>query len=79
MLSILLTNPSGQRTRFYRVDVDYNLFGEYAVIREWGLRGKKGTRLLLWFSNLREACLAADRYQKRAYRRGYRTFEGQNA
>lgn len=61
--------------RYYRVDVAYNLFGEYSVLREWGLRGKPGANSgnsqVSWFSNLRDACLAAERWQKRAMRRGY--------
>jgi predicted DNA-binding WGR domain protein len=70
----LLLNSKG-RARYYRVDVDYNLFGEYSVLREWGLRGRPGAisgqRQITWFANLREACLAAERWQKRAMRRGY--------
>ena len=70
----LLRNRKGD-ARYYRVDVAYNLFGEYSVLREWGLRGKpgggSGNRKITWFSNLREACLAAERWQKRAMRRGY--------
>jgi len=61
--------------RYYRVDVAYNLFGEYSVLREWGLRGRPGAgagqRRITWFANLREACVAAERSQRRAARRGY--------
>jgi predicted DNA-binding WGR domain protein len=67
-----MTNDRHQRTRFYRVDVAYNLFGEYSVVREWGPKGRRGAHLLVWFSNLREACLAAEVWRKRAVRRGYR-------
>ncbi|MBU9697738.1 WGR domain-containing protein [Rhodobacteraceae bacterium HSP-20] len=61
---------------FYRVEVSYNLFGEYSVLREWGRTGKRGKALLVWFSNLRDACLAAERWRRRAGRRGYRALEG---
>lgn len=57
--------------RYYRVEIAYNLFGEYSVLREWGPTGRPGQRLVVWFSNLREACGAADRWHKRAARRGY--------
>ena len=70
---------AGERSgavRYYRVDVAYNLFGEYSVMREWGPTGSSGQRLLVWFSNLREACMAAERWRKRAMRRGY-SMEGQ--
>jgi predicted DNA-binding WGR domain protein len=71
MINVLLIQNATLKTRFYRVEVSYNLFGEYSVLREWGAAGAKGRQLLYWFSNLREACLAADRWQKRAHRRGY--------
>lgn len=65
----------GGASRYYRVDVAYNLFGEYSVLREWGLRGRPGAgagqHRITWFANLREACIAAERWQKRARRRGY--------
>jgi predicted DNA-binding WGR domain protein len=91
LLTLLLTRPAkdsphhadpkgqqarGAAERFYRVEVTYNLFGEYSVMREWGPVGCAGRRLLVWFSNLREACMAADRWRKRAARRGYLS-EGQ--
>lgn len=71
MLTFLLTRNSRARARFYRVEVAYNLFGEYSVVREWGPRGSAGQQLLVWFSNLRDACQAAERWRKRAVRRGY--------
>lgn len=76
MLTFLLTRSgvsrnTRPRARYYRVEVAYNLFGEYSVVREWGPKGRRGQHLLVWFSNLREACLAAERWRKRALRRGY--------
>jgi predicted DNA-binding WGR domain protein len=76
VLSYLMLRDTRPRARFYRVEVSYNLFGEYSVLREWGQRGKRGQALLVWFSNLREACVAAERWHKRARRRGYRALEG---
>ncbi|WP_050527532.1 WGR domain-containing protein [Pseudorhodobacter aquimaris] len=67
----MLRNRKGH-ARYYRVDVAYNLFGEYSVLREWGMPGARcGNRKITWFSNLREACLAAEHLQSRASRRGY--------
>ena len=68
MLDFLLIRDGA---RFYRVEVSDNLFGEYTVLREWGTRGRSGRRALVWFSNLREACKAAERWMKQAHRRGY--------
>ncbi|MEF3047979.1 WGR domain-containing protein [Pseudotabrizicola sp. L79] len=71
MLNFLLIRNARPGPRFYRVEVAYNLFGEYSVVREWGARGRNGQQLLVWFSNLREACQAAEGWRRRAMRRGY--------
>ena len=75
MIGFHMLRNQGGASRYYRVDVAYNLFGEYSVLREWGLRGRPGAgtgqRRITWFANLREACMAAERWQKRARRRGY--------
>lgn len=76
LLTFLMTRTARPGARFYRVEVAYNLFGEYSVVREWGPKGRRGQHLLVWFSNLREACIAAERWRKRAARRGY-AMEGQ--
>ncbi|WP_296479512.1 WGR domain-containing protein [Roseinatronobacter sp.] len=59
-------------THFYRVEVSYNLFGEYTVIREWGRVGTRGHHVSLWFANLRDAVLLADDTVNRARKRGYK-------
>lgn len=77
MINVLMTNNTASVQRFYRVEVSYNLFGEYVVMREWGFAGAKGRQALSWFANLRDACVAADRWQKHAGRRGYK-LEGES-
>jgi predicted DNA-binding WGR domain protein len=75
----MLRNRKGH-ARYYRVDVAYNLFGEYSVLRDWGVRGvpgASGRRQVTWFANLRDACLAAEALQTRAARRGYSWFQGE--
>lgn len=72
MLTFLLTNETPRQSRYYRVEVAYNLFGEYSVMREWGPKGRRGGQMLVWFSNLREACRAAESWRRRAMRRSYR-------
>lgn len=75
MLTLLChrTAPDAQDvcTHFYRIEVSYNLFGEYTVIREWGRVGSRGAHMSVWFANLRDAILAADRACRRATARGY--------
>jgi predicted DNA-binding WGR domain protein len=41
LLSFLLLHTAA---RFYRVEVAETLFGDYAVSREWGARGRPGQR-----------------------------------
>ena len=67
VLALVLTRPG----RFYRVEVTENLFGEYSVLREWGSSGSRGRLLVVWFSNLREAVVAAEHWGKGAQRRGF--------
>lgn len=75
MLTLLChrTAPDAREvlTHFYRVEVSYNLFGEYTVIREWGRVGSRGREVSAWFANLRDAVLVADRSARQATKRGY--------
>lgn len=79
MLSFLMLCETARGGRFYRVEVADNLYGEYTVLREWGRRGCRGACRLAWFSNLRDACLAAERGLRRAERRGFRAEGGRSA
>ncbi|OCX66167.1 hypothetical protein BFP70_06845 [Thioclava sp. SK-1] len=69
MLTMILHR--GAARRFYRVEVTYNLFGEYTVLREWGQSGRSTGMRKVWFGNLRDAVQAADNWNRRAQRRGY--------
>ncbi len=68
MMTFLLQRGAGPARRFYRVELGYNLFGEYSVLRDWG-RGQR----IACFANLREAFAALERWTRRARRRGYET------
>ncbi|MFN3293375.1 MAG: WGR domain-containing protein [Gemmobacter sp.] len=67
MLALVLVRPG----RFYRVEVAENLFGEYSVLREWGRSGRRARPLVVWFANLRDAVVAAERWCRGAERRGF--------
>jgi len=73
MLTILLHRAPARA--FYRVEISDNLFGEYTVLREWGRGGRAAGARVNWFSNLRDAVQAADRWRGRAISRGYRLSE----
>ncbi|MFC5739169.1 WGR domain-containing protein [Rhodobacter sp. 140A] len=77
MLTILLHRTPARA--FYRVEISDNLFGEYTVLREWGRGGRAAGARVNWFSNLRDAVQAADRWRGRAISRGYRLSERRTA
>ena len=70
-ICILYRQSDKHRPRYYRVEIAMNLFEEISVLREWGVSGGKGRTRIDMFGNLREASTAADRYRRRAQRRGY--------
>lgn len=57
--------------RYYRVTVVPTLFGEWAMVREWGRIGRRGGRMECWFTE-EDAALAAGKEMAAAkHRRGY--------
>jgi predicted DNA-binding WGR domain protein len=58
--------------RFYVVAVTPTLFGEWAVLREWGQRGSPGTLHLDSYQQRDEAQSAKQRTIKRRLQHGYR-------
>ncbi|WP_306152061.1 WGR domain-containing protein [Roseovarius sp. MMSF_3281] len=79
MLTFLLHRQGDSDARirqdFYRIDVTYNLFGEYSIMREWGRAGQRGRHVITWVSNLRDAMMLADGWQRKAYSRGFQLTE----
>ncbi|UGY17951.1 WGR domain-containing protein [Bradyrhizobium septentrionale] len=55
--------------RFYKLDVQPTLFGEWAVIREWGRIGRGGT--VRSYDNVEAAEAARDQQRQVKQRRGY--------
>ena len=58
--------------RFYRLDVQTDLFGQVFLIREWGRIGQGGTVRVATFANEAEAKVELVRTLDRKRRRGYR-------
>lgn len=58
--------------RFYKLDVQPTLFGEWAVVREWGRIGRGGTVRSTPYNTAREAEAARDQQRGAKERRGYR-------
>jgi predicted DNA-binding WGR domain protein len=57
--------------RFYQVDIQPTLFGEWAVISRWGRIGTHGRSQQDWFTSLPEAQTAQVSRVARKQRRGY--------
>jgi predicted DNA-binding WGR domain protein len=66
-------DPGKRMRRFYRLDVQENLFGEWCLIREWGRIGRSGQTRSLPFPTPHEAEAALDRHRRVKEKRGYGT------
>ena len=66
-------DPGKRMRRFYRLDVQENLFGEWCLIREWGRIGRSGQPRSLPFPTPHEAEAALDRHRRVKEKRGYGT------
>jgi predicted DNA-binding WGR domain protein len=72
MTFLTRTDPTRNINRFYVVDITPTLFGEWAVLREWGRRGSPGTLRLDSYRRQEEAQSAQQRTIKRRLQRSYR-------
>jgi predicted DNA-binding WGR domain protein len=57
--------------RYYRMDVQLDLFGQWCLLREWGRIGSTGKMRYVPFPTLQEAQAALDKQRKAKERRGY--------
>lgn len=58
--------------RYYRLSIVETLFGEWALVREWGRIGSGGQSREHWFGSQHEAANLLDVHLKERHRRGYR-------
>lgn len=62
--------------RYYRVSVAPTLFGEFAMVREWGRIGQRGgSRMECWFASEEEALRAGLEMAAAKQRRGYQPLQ----
>lgn len=73
MYAITLTRRDITRNlyRFYRLDVQPDLFGVWCLIREWGRIGQGGQRRSTPYPTATQAQDALERQRRRKERRGY--------
>jgi predicted DNA-binding WGR domain protein len=58
-------------SRFYRLDIQPDLFGKSCVVREWGRIGRRGRMRLEPYPTPAAAQAALDRQRRVKQRRGY--------
>jgi predicted DNA-binding WGR domain protein len=73
MTYLTRADPARNMNRFYVVAVTPTLFGEWAVLREWGRRGSPGTLRLDSYRRHEEAQRAEAHTIKRRLQHGYLT------
>ena len=58
--------------RYYRLDLQPDLFGLWTLIKEWGRMGKPGQARMESFDTIAEARDALDVHQRGKEKRGYK-------
>jgi len=65
-------DPAANMARFYVLAIEESLFGDAALIREWGRIGTAGRRKIELHENRDRAIEALETWLRRKQRRGYR-------
>jgi predicted DNA-binding WGR domain protein len=73
MSAIVLTrrDPARNMQRYYKLDIQPDLFGAQILSREWGRIGRAGQCISVPFDTHEEAAAALDRQRRRKERNGY--------
>ncbi|NBU58317.1 MAG: WGR domain-containing protein [Betaproteobacteria bacterium] len=66
-------NTARNEARYYRLSVERTLFGDWAVIREWGRIGRRGGQREHWCGSHGEAARLVSEFARERARRGYVT------
>ena len=74
MQSIILyrIDPSRNMRRFYRLDLDRDMFGFWVLIRQWGRIGRRGQHQATSFVSKDEAVSALQNQTRAKQLRGYK-------
>jgi predicted DNA-binding WGR domain protein len=70
-LTLRRSDPVRKMHRYYRLDVQLDLFGAWCFIREWGRIGQAGQTRTVPYPTSREAQAALERQRRAKERRGY--------
>ncbi len=63
--------PAKNMRRFYRLEVQRDLFGQWCLVREWGRIGRAGRLRMAAYDSAAEAQAALVRQRRAKERRGY--------
>jgi predicted DNA-binding WGR domain protein len=64
-------DPDRNMARFYVLTIEPTLFGDTALVREWGRLGQRGRRRMDLFAGRVQAIEALEAWLARKTRRGY--------
>jgi predicted DNA-binding WGR domain protein len=70
-LHLCRIDPARNMRRFYRLDVQPDLFGRGLLVRQWGRIGTGGRMMVEFFDTEELALAALQRQAERKRRRGY--------
>jgi predicted DNA-binding WGR domain protein len=70
-LTLTRSDPARNLHRYYRLDVQPDLFGAWCFIREWGRIGRAGQVRSVPFLTPAEASAALDKQRRAKERKGY--------
>jgi predicted DNA-binding WGR domain protein len=73
MTPVILYRIDSQKRmhRYYRMDVQLDLFGQWCLLRQWGRIGSTGKTCSVPFPTLHEAHAALGKQRRAKERRGY--------
>lgn len=64
--------PKENKFRFYSVSISPTLFGDWALIRNWGRIGCKGSSKEEWFESEEAADIAGEKLLIKKKKKGYK-------
>lgn len=70
-MDLTRTDPSRNCRRFYRMEIVRGLFGDWALVREWGRVGQAGQVKTDWYGSETEAKDARFTLHMKKARKGY--------
>jgi len=71
MIHLTRTDPARNMARVYTMALQPTLFGEWALLKEWGRIGSAGRLVSCRFASEREAALAMAEHLEAKLRKGY--------